>query len=158
MNKHIPSHPSCERAVVSGTIPSSLPGKASKTAHITLTWLAAACSEEPQVRAAQTCTQNSNNLSKAHMGLVVVRIRRAVCGIRFSSAVHSSLNKPRRNVLHAAWENLELGRAIRDPCFLHSFAVPGSESPANTTVSLLHTITLSPKFYVEISITFLKHP
>ena len=62
------------------------------------------------------------------------------------------------NVLHAAWENLELGRAIRDPCFLHSFAVPGSESPANTTVSLLHTITLSPKFYVEISITFLKHP
>ena len=54
--------------------------------------------------------------------------------------------------------NLGLGGAIRDPRFLHSSDLPGSDSPANTTVSLLPAITLSPKFYVEITMICLKHP
>ena len=43
-------------------------------------------------------------------------------------------------------------RGHEDPQFLHSFASPGSESPANTTGSSLAATTLSPKLYVEISL------
>ena len=42
--------------------------------------------------------------------------------------------------------------AVRDPRSLHTSAVPGSETPVNTTASLLRAIPLSPQFNVEISV------
>ena len=59
---------------------------------------------------------------------------------------------------HVEAMGLGLGGAIRDPRFLHSSDLPGSEFFSIATVSLLPAMTLTPKCYVEISKLFLKHP